>query len=140
MKKRWYLMLPGAVVVLATLGMLSRTQDEAHDLYVNAKRGPFEVTVTATGELKAKNSVKIYGPSSTRQLGIYQMKIMSLVLEGTVVEKGAVVAELDRSELTTKISEAALNADFGENYHGFRSKITTHSERSDAGCLIIVKW
>ena len=32
------------------------------------------------------------------------------------------------------------NADFGENYHGFRSKITTHSERSDAGCLIIVKW
>ena len=31
-------------------------------------------------------------------------------------------------------------ADFGENYHGFRSKITTHSERSDAGCLIIVKW
>ena len=37
-----------------------------------------------------------------------------------------------------KIPEAC--ADFGENYHGFRSKITTHSERSDAGCLIIVKW
>ena len=34
----------------------------------------------------------------------------------------------------------AVIADFGENYHGFRSKITTHSERSDAGCLIIVKW
>ena len=34
----------------------------------------------------------------------------------------------------------AFGADFGENYHGFRSKITTHSERSDAGCLIIVKW
>ena len=35
---------------------------------------------------------------------------------------------------------AVFGADFGENYHGFRSKITTHSERSDAGCLIIVKW
>ena len=38
------------------------------------------------------------------------------------------------------LGKVEAGADFGENYHGFRSKITTHSERSDAGCLIIVKW
>ena len=41
---------------------------------------------------------------------------------------------------TPEIGTFCHGADFGENYHGFRSKITTHSERSDAGCLIIVKW
>ena len=39
-----------------------------------------------------------------------------------------------------RVYTSLTGADFGENYHGFRSKITTHSERSDAGCLIIVKW
>ena len=49
-----------------------------------------------------------------------------------------------RGDIRVEIAEGRLDlesvADFGENYHGFRSKITTHSERSDAGCLIIVKW
>ena len=33
------------------------------------------VTVTATGELQAKNSVKIYGPSRARMVRIWQMKL-----------------------------------------------------------------
>ena len=47
-------------------------------------------------------------------------------------------ADMD-APVATKL-HLRTTADFGENYHGFRSKITTHSERSDAGCLIIVKW
>ena len=95
--------------IIAFAASLSCSSEQSNSQYVQPRRGPFEVAVTATGELKAKNSVKIYGPSSTRQLGIYQMKIMRLVPEGTVVRKGEVVAELDRSELTSKMSEAALN-------------------------------
>ena len=109
MKKRWLLILIGAVAVVAIMGLLMRSQGrETNDLYVQPKRGPFQVTVTTTGELKAKNSVKIYGPTSTRQIHIYQMNIQRLVPEGTVVAKGDFVAELDRSELNTKMNDAGL--------------------------------
>ena len=109
MKKRWlWLTLVGvAVVVVAGLMVRSEGSDTA-DLFAQPQRGPFQVTVTTTGELKAKNSVKIYGPSSTRQLRIYEMKLLRLVPEGTVVQKGGFVAELDRSELNTKLNDANL--------------------------------
>ena len=109
MKKRWLLILLGGVGVVAIMGLLLQSQgSETSDLYVQPKRGPFQVTVTTTGELKAKNSVKIYGPTSTRQIQIYQMNIQRLVPEGTVVTKGDFVAELDRSELNTKMNDANL--------------------------------
>ena len=109
MKKRWLFILIGAIAIIAIMGVLLRSQgSETSDLYVQPKRGPFQVTVTTTGELKAKNSVKIYGPSSTRQIRIYQMTIQRLVPEGTVVNQGDFVAELDRSELNTKMNDANL--------------------------------
>ena len=109
MKKRWLFILIGAIAIIAVMGVLLRSQgSETSDLYVQPKRGPFQVTVTTTGELKAKNSVKIYGPSSTRQIRIYQMTIQRLVPEGTVVAKGDFVAELDRSELNSKMNDANL--------------------------------
>ena len=109
MKKRWLLILIGAVAIVAIMGLLLRTQgSEASNLYVQPKRGPFRVTVTTTGELKAKNSVKIYGPTGARQIQIYQIKIERLVPEGTVVAQGDFVAELDRSELNTKMNDANL--------------------------------
>ncbi len=109
MKKRWLLILIGAIAIVAVMGLLLRSQgSETSDLYVQPKRGPFQVTVTTTGELKAKNSVKIYGPTGARQLQIYQIKIERLVPEGTVVTQGGFVAELDRSELNTKMNDANL--------------------------------
>lgn len=109
MKKRWLLILIGTIALLAIMGVLLQSQEnETNDLYVQPQRGPFAVTVTTTGELKAKNSVKIYGPGSTRQLRIYEMKILRLVPEGTVVGKGEFVAELDRSELNTRMNDANL--------------------------------
>ncbi|MCZ6529800.1 MAG: HlyD family efflux transporter periplasmic adaptor subunit [Chloroflexi bacterium] len=109
MKKRWLFILIGAIAILAIMGVLLRSQgSETSDLYVQPKRGPFRVTVTTTGELKAKNSVKIYGPTGARQIQIYQIKIERLVPEGTVVAQGDFVAELDRSELNTKMNDANL--------------------------------
>ncbi len=109
MKKRGLLILIGAIAIIAIMGWFLQSQDsETSDLYVQPKLGPFQVTVTTTGELKAKNSVKIYGPSSTRQIRIYQMTIQRMVPEGTVVNQGDFVAELDRSELNTKMNDANL--------------------------------
>jgi len=109
MKKRLLWIVLGVIAIIAVMGLLFQTQDvETVDLYASPKRGPFQVTVATTGELQAKNSVKIFGPSSTRQLRIYEMKIMRLVPEGTVVHQGDFVAELDRSELNTRLNDATL--------------------------------
>jgi multidrug efflux pump subunit AcrA (membrane-fusion protein) len=49
------------------------------------------------------------GPAGARQVGIWNLKIQRLIPEGTVVDSGAFVAELDRSELTGKIQDAQLS-------------------------------
>lgn len=99
-----------AVGLLVIAGMLVGTRtEETADLFVAPERGPFEVTVTATGELKAKNSVQIYGPSGARQARIFEIKILQLVPEGTVVEKGDFVANLDKSELTSRLQDTQLS-------------------------------
>ncbi|MEM9820761.1 MAG: HlyD family secretion protein [Bacteroidota bacterium] len=69
------------------------------------KKGAFVVKVTATGELKAKRSEKIRGPQGMRSARIYQTTISDMVAEGTVVKKGDYVAQLDKSELDTKLKE-----------------------------------
>ncbi len=109
MKRRWFWYVGGLVVLLVAVGWLFRPGERAStSLLTSPKVGLFRVTVTTTGELKAANSVKIYGPRSARQLEIWQMKVLRLVPEGTVVQKGEFVAELDRSELTSKTNEATF--------------------------------
>ncbi len=99
------------VVLCAVLSgwFLLRTQTkEQNDLVISPKRGTFRVAITATGELKAKKFVAIQGPTDGTSVGIYQMKISSLVPEGTVIKEGEVVATLDKSVLDDKIKTAEL--------------------------------
>ena len=135
MKKRWLFIVLGILAVLAVLGLLLQSQDaETADLFVRPQQGPFQVTVTTTGELQAKNSVKIYGPSSTRQLRIYEMKVLRLVPEGTVVQKGEFVAELDRSELQTKMNDAQLELQKAQSQYEqamLDSSLTLSQERDE---------
>lgn len=84
-------------------------EQQSAELLVQPELGPFQVSVTATGELRAKNSVNIYGPSRARQVQIYEMKILRLIPEGTVVTQGDFVAELDKSELHTKVQTAQID-------------------------------
>lgn len=69
-----------------------------------ARHGQLHISVSATGELNAKKSVKVRGPQGMRSAGIYQTTIQDLIPEGTVVKEGDYVGKLDRSELATKIS------------------------------------
>lgn len=108
--KKHRLKVAAAAVLLAVSAVvLAPDGEEASvDLFVQAQQGTFRVTVTATGELQAKNSVKIYGPAAARQMRIYQMQIQRLVPEGTVVQKGDFVAELDRTELASRMADAQI--------------------------------
>lgn len=110
MKKTWIIIAAVAAVVLIGAAFLfDDPAEETAELLVQPEIGDFLVSVTATGELQAKNSVDIYGPSSARQVQIYEMKILRLIPEGTLVTKGDFVAELDQSELHTKVQTAEID-------------------------------
>src|SRR5260370_9830025 len=79
-----------------------------NSLVARVKRGPFAVTVTTSGELRARQFVQITAPSGAQQAGAWAMKIQSIVPEGTIVKQGDVVAELDRSTLANKFDEVRL--------------------------------
>lgn len=82
--------------------------DDTYDLTTTPKKGEFVVDVTTTGELRAKSSVEIRGPQGGRDVRLFNLTIQRLVPEGSVVEKGDFVAELDRSEITGRIQDAML--------------------------------
>ena len=118
MKKRWIPLAVITVVLLVAAGFFLQAQDdEQTDLLVQPERGPFQVAVTTSGELRAQNSTKIYGPQGAQQARIYQMKIQRLVPEGTVVGKGDFVAELDQTELAGKIKDAQIELQKAESQH-----------------------
>ncbi|SDM62698.1 HlyD family secretion protein [Catalinimonas alkaloidigena] len=97
----------GLVVLLGLIWLLTRTTSSAEsEVLVPVTKGQFEIVVTATGELEAKNSVNIQGPAAMRAIGIWNTKIEQLVPEGTVVKKGDQIGALDRSEIGNKIREA----------------------------------
>lgn len=103
--------LAAALVLLGAPAawLLARDRGPADSaLVARVKRGEFRVTVNTSGELKAREDVKITGPANTQQAEVYQMKIASIVPEGTVVKQGDVVAELDRSTLASKLAEVTL--------------------------------
>ena len=110
MKKR-IIIISSAVILIAAFAVwffLIRTTVK-QDLTVKPKRGQFKLTVTNTGELRSKKSISIMGPGSARAVQIYQMKVTRLIPEGTVVDSGAFVAELDRSEIMSKIKDVQLS-------------------------------
>src|SRR5213592_3566688 len=85
-----------------------------NSLVARVKRGPFAVTVATSGELRARQFVQITAPAGAQQAGAWQMKIQSIVPEGTIVKQGDVVAELDRSTLANKFDEVRLAAQKAE--------------------------
>jgi len=72
------------------------------------KRGEFRAVVSTAGELRARQFVQITVPTGGQQAGVYQIKISSIVPEGTVVKQGDVVAELDRTTVAPKLQEVSL--------------------------------
>jgi len=109
-----------AAVVLGVPGALLLAGDRTGDgssLTRRASRGDFTVAITTSGELRAREFVQITGPANTQQVQVYQMKISSIVPEGSIVKEGDVVAELDRSTLSNKMNEFSLALQKAEAVH-----------------------
>ena len=109
LRSRWTILAAAVILGAPILWLLSPTDAPASDSIVaKVKSGEFKVLVTTAGELRARKFVQIQGPPNAQQAEAYQMKISSLVPEGTVVKEGDVVAELDRSAIAAKMAEVSL--------------------------------
>lgn len=103
------ILLTGLAIWYFTSG--TTTTEQTAQLTVPVRQGEFLMNVIATGELQAKRSEKIVGPSGMRTNQIYQTNITDLVAEGTMVKAGDYVATLDKTELDTKIKESLNEMD-----------------------------
>lgn len=92
-----------AIAAIAYFLLKPDVTSSKSNLYATAKKSNFLVSISATGELKAKKSTMIRGPQGMRSAQIYNTTIKDIIPEGTLVKKGDYVASLDKSELATKI-------------------------------------
>ena len=65
------------------------SKKEVTNLYAQSVKGQFDIVVTTTGELQAKNSTDIFGPDFTqsRDIRVMDIKITDIVPEGTEVQE-----------------------------------------------------
>lgn len=108
MLSRKKLIATGVILFAALIGWyyFSRSSVSKEDVVIKLKKDDFEIAVVTSGELEAKTSKDIEGPTEMRSLGIWQVKISNLVPEGSVVKKGDFIAELDKTEIASKIKDA----------------------------------
>ncbi len=95
-----------AIIALIVIGRISKKKD-INNLYVEAKKGQFEIIVSTTGELQAERSQDITGPDFTqaRQIRAADIKITDLVPEGTQVKSGDYIATLDRTSFDNTLKD-----------------------------------
>lgn len=110
MSKRNYILgSAGFLVLLIGYFAVRGSQDDpTSEIMSVVRRGQFRVEIETTGELEAKNSVKILGPQQLRNFQIWQVTIQNIVDEGTVVKKGDWIATLDRSEFQKKFVDKQI--------------------------------
>src|SRR4051812_42855074 len=111
LRKRWLPLLVLALVIggpIAWYKWPSTASAAEAALLAPVKQGDLKVTVTTTGELRARKFVQIQGPNS-QSAGVYQTKITWMVPEGTVVKEGEKIAELDRGPAATRLQQVMLD-------------------------------
>ena len=110
LRARWRSVVVGVLALgLTSAWMFARDRGSDETAVVaRVKRGEFRVVVTTSGELRARKFVQINVPQNAQQAGAYQMKIASIVPEGTVVHEGDNVAEIDRSTLASQMQDVSL--------------------------------
>jgi len=98
-----------AVIIIIIVYSIVPDKDKTIQLTTKVIKNNFEVMVAVTGELRARTSTEIQGPSELRSqnLRIRSVKIQNLIPEGTVVDSGAWVATLDRSEADNSLKDIA---------------------------------
>lgn len=142
MNKRNLIIGAGAVVLLLITYFIfgGDKNSEASTIMAQVKKGQFRVEIETTGELEAKSSVKILGPSQLRNFQIWQVTVQNIINEGTVVKKGDWVATLDPSEFQTKFAAKQIELDKASSRFNQTQLDTTLQLRQSRDELINLKY
>ncbi len=110
MKKQVIFGLVAVAVVLSGFLFYNMSKKTGtSDIVIPVGTGKFIVDIITTGELEAKNSVKIMGPAGLREFRVYQVSIQDIVDEGTLVQRGDWIATLDQSDFNTRLQDKQID-------------------------------
>ncbi|TFG44077.1 MAG: RND transporter, partial [Bacteroidia bacterium] len=109
----------GVIIIAMILFNRLGSSKNTTSFYTDVKRGPFEISVSNAGDLEAEKSIDIMGPQIQEQSGgggrdrghmrLQSFKIQDIVPEGTVVNEGDYIAQLDRTEYDNTLKSAIEN-------------------------------
>ncbi len=109
------LIIGGVLLAVIALVIFNKTISKKGNgnTFVDVKNGLFEITVTNSGELIAEKSIEIKGPEivqGSKGGGGHDMhgmdfKIQDIVPEGTIVNTGDYIAQLDRSSYSNTLKD-----------------------------------
>jgi len=141
MKKKLLIGAGVAVALLVVFYFVSGNKSgEAADILAAVKRGPFKVEIETTGELEAKNSVKILGPQQLREFRIWTVTIQDIIAEGTVVKKGDWIATLNRSEFQGRYNDKQIELEKANSRYIQTQLDTTLQMRQSRDELVNLKY
>ncbi len=111
--KKKYIIAGVPVMLLILFLIVKSFLKEEESVRVKVTRGTFETYITEIGELKAQKSLDILIPEVAfrRELDIWQMKILDIVEEGKIVQKGDHVATLDPTDVVEQLRDVDAKLD-----------------------------
>ncbi|MDA3837372.1 MAG: efflux RND transporter periplasmic adaptor subunit [Candidatus Delongbacteria bacterium] len=113
------------ITIFLLLQFISCSKSENNsDLTIAVKNGPFIVSITETGEIRAKHSVVVSTPRSLRSTA----KILEIIPEGSIVKKGDFLLQFDADNVLKEIESIQTELD------GLNSDI----EKSDANHKFLI--
>lgn len=118
--KKYFLFL---IILFASACSTKIEKNSDNNTFI-AKKDTFKVLIKTTGELQAENYTKIVAPSGLQKINLYNIKIIDIVPEGTVVDSGDYVATLDISEINSKLNDVESDLSKFENEYK-QTKIDT---------------
>lgn len=129
------------LLLVATWWLFTSSKEAEAVLTARTLKGTLDVEVVTTGELEARNSVKIMGPGDAmRSVRIWETKINDLVPEGTVVKKGDYVASLDASSLDEKVKNTMDDLTKEQSEYTSTKLDTTLTMREQRDKLLNLKY
>ena len=131
MKKTFIMIIISIIFAIIALIIVNKIplMKKVFNTYSEVKKGKFEITVTNSGELFAEKSIDIYGPEigqsasqgynqgSSRQgmqtrssnIRAIDLKIQDIVPEGTIVQEGDYIAQLDKTTYENTLKDELEN-------------------------------
>ncbi|MFN3554567.1 MAG: efflux RND transporter periplasmic adaptor subunit [Bacteroidales bacterium] len=134
--KKYYIIAIVLGLVVALWLLLRSETAHVEQIRVPVQRGTFQISVFTSGELEAKSSENIQGPSGLRTVNLWQVQISEMIPEGSVVEKGDWVATLDRTEISNRLKDLETEIEKLQTLHTQTRLDTTMDLRNARNDLI----